>query len=60
VGGRQRVFVDELSKTETVATVLSLTGRRAVSVYQQRYPDLPGPVVGTSSQAWAGTTHQLG
>jgi glutathione-regulated potassium-efflux system ancillary protein KefG len=40
-----RVDVDDLIDAHEVADVVGLTNKRAVSVYQRRYPDMPRPIV---------------
>lgn len=36
---------DDLLTSEGVADLLGLHGHRAVSVYRDRYPDFPAPVI---------------
>jgi glutathione-regulated potassium-efflux system ancillary protein KefG len=40
-----RVEVDDLIDAHEVAEILGLTNKRAVSVYQRRYPEMPRPIV---------------
>jgi predicted DNA-binding transcriptional regulator AlpA len=40
-----RVNTEDLVDAQGVAELLGLSQRTAVSVYQRRYPDMPGPVV---------------
>jgi glutathione-regulated potassium-efflux system ancillary protein KefG len=40
-----RVDVDDLIDAHEVAEMVGLTNKRAVSVYQRRYPDMPRPIV---------------
>jgi glutathione-regulated potassium-efflux system ancillary protein KefG len=40
-----RVNTEDLIDSQGVADLLGLSQRTAVSVYQQRYPDMPRPVV---------------
>lgn len=41
----RRVDVDELVDATTVAEILGLSARNAVSVYRKRHADFPDPVV---------------
>jgi predicted DNA-binding transcriptional regulator AlpA len=41
----RRVNTDDLIDAQDVATILGLSRREAVSVYQHRYSDMPRPVV---------------
>jgi glutathione-regulated potassium-efflux system ancillary protein KefG len=41
----RRVDVDDLVDAASVADLLGLAQRTSVSVYQNRYPDMPRPVV---------------
>ncbi|MHB8463847.1 MAG: hypothetical protein ACYDH6_08695 [Acidimicrobiales bacterium] len=68
---RRQVYLDELIDSEGVAEIIGLAGRRVVSVYQRRYPDMPRPVVDFGEnrvklwlrpdiEAWAQQTGRLG
>jgi predicted DNA-binding transcriptional regulator AlpA len=41
----RRVDVDDLIDAEEVARLIGLARATSVSVYQQRYPDMPRPIV---------------
>jgi glutathione-regulated potassium-efflux system ancillary protein KefG len=40
-----RVEVNDLIDAHEVAELVGLTNKRAVSVYQRRYPEMPRPIV---------------
>ncbi len=40
-----RVNTEDLIDAQAVAEILGLAQRTSVSVYQQRYPDMPRPIV---------------
>jgi predicted DNA-binding transcriptional regulator AlpA len=42
---RRQVYLDDLIDALAVAEIMGLTRRTAVSVYQQRYSDMPRPVL---------------
>lgn len=49
------VDLDELCDAQEVAKILGLSRATAVSVYMQRYPDMPRPVFtrgGTRARLW--------
>jgi predicted DNA-binding transcriptional regulator AlpA len=41
----RRVLLDDLIDAHDVARILGLTHRNTVSQYQQRYPEMPRPVL---------------
>ncbi|HEX3542797.1 MAG TPA: hypothetical protein VHT75_20380 [Acidimicrobiales bacterium] len=43
------VDLEDLIDAGDVAQILGLASRRTVSVYQQRYPDMPRPVIERSA-----------
>ncbi len=45
MGAKRQVSLDDLVDSTAVAELLGLGNRRAVSVYQTRYPDMPRPVI---------------
>jgi predicted DNA-binding transcriptional regulator AlpA len=49
MANRQQVYLYDLIDAVGVAELMGLARRTAVSVYQQRYPDMPRPVIDLGS-----------
>jgi len=65
------VAIEDLIDAQEVAEILGLAHRTAVSVYQQRYPDMPRPVLDLGAgrpmlwlrpeiEAWASARERAG